>query len=148
MAIKRLYTIGYEGTDLDQFIAFLERQGITTLLDIRELPLSRKRGFSKTPLSVALEQAGIGYRHVRALGCPPEIRNRLKADGDYGRYFAAFNRYLLTQADVLEQLLDELDGNVALFCYERDPAFCHRRSVAERIKDLLALKPMHVAVPA
>ncbi|MBZ0250895.1 MAG: DUF488 domain-containing protein [Burkholderiales bacterium] len=148
MAIRNLYTIGYEGSDLDSFIEALAHLGITTVLDIRELPLSRKRGFSKTPLSGALAEVGIGYRHERALGCPPEIRNRLRHDGDYRRYFEAFNRYLLTQLDVVEHLVAELDGSVALLCYERDPAYCHRRSVAEQMRELFALIPRHVAVPA
>ncbi len=104
MAIKKLYTIGYEGSALEDFIEALKDLGVTTVLDIRELPLSRKRGFSKTPLSTALAAVGIGYRHERALGCPPEIRNRLRSDGDYRRYFDSFNRYLLTQLDVVEQL--------------------------------------------
>ena len=38
--------------------------------------MSHKRGFSKTPLAQALQQAGIDYRHLRALGCPKAIRDR------------------------------------------------------------------------
>lgn len=147
MAIKALYTIGYEGTDLEDFLAAVKDLQIDTILDVRELPLSRKKGFSKTALEGALARVGIGYRHERSLGCPPEIRNRLKQDGDYKRYFAAFNNYLVDQVPVIEQVVAELDGRVALLCFERDPEYCHRRSIAERIRDLFALKPHHVAVP-
>lgn len=148
MAIRKLYTIGYEGADLEGFLRAMKTLGVTTVLDIRELPLSRKRGFSKNALAEALSKIGVGYRHERALGCPPEIRNRLKEDGDYKRYFSAFNRYLETQLDLVERLVGELDGTIALLCYERDPDYCHRRSVAEQMKALFSLKPKHVAVPA
>jgi uncharacterized protein (DUF488 family) len=42
-----LYTIGYEGTDIDRFVATLKAVGVQLLADVRALPLSRKRGFSK-----------------------------------------------------------------------------------------------------
>lgn len=148
MAIKTLLTIGYEGSDLRDFLDTLVRLKVGTVVDIRELPLSRKKGFSKTALGEALEKRGIRYRHERALGCPPNIRNRLKEDGDYRRYFAAFNKYLGSQLDRVEQLVTELDGRVALLCFERDAEYCHRRSVAEQIKELFSLTPQHVAVPA
>lgn len=52
------YTIGYEGRELDEFVARLREQRIQVLIDIREKPASRKPGFSKTPLREALEEAG------------------------------------------------------------------------------------------
>ena len=148
MTIRTLMTIGYEGASLDDFLGALVKLRVTTIVDIRELPLSRKRGFSKQALSAALAEVGIAYRHERGLGCPPEIRNRLKATGDYRKYFAEFNRYLAGQGALLEQLGSELTGNVALLCYERDAEYCHRRSVAERLRELFELVPRHVAVPA
>src|ERR1041385_1037319 len=69
-----LRTIGYEGHSVDSFVGVLRRAGVKQLLDIRDLPLSRRKGFSKTPLKVALLEAGIGYEHVRDLGAPKEVR--------------------------------------------------------------------------
>jgi uncharacterized protein (DUF488 family) len=148
MAIKALLTIGYEGSSIEDFLEALVELKVDTVLDIRELPLSRKSGFSKNALSEALERVDITYRHERALGCPAQIRHRLRESGDYRRYFADFNKYLATQLEVIETVVDELDGRVALLCFERDPEFCHRRSVAEQMKELFGLKPRHVAVPA
>lgn len=147
MAITELLTIGYEGADLDGFICGLQKLRVNVVVDVRELPLSRKRGFSKVALGEALAAAGIDYRHERAFGCPPEIRNELKLTGDYDRYFKRFNRYLATRLPELKALGDELDGRVALLCFERDAERCHRRSVAERLKELFALNPRHVLVP-
>jgi len=63
-----LTTIGYEGVSVEAFIGTLARARVTLLLDVRELPSSRRKGFSKTPLSEALREVGIEYRHERALG--------------------------------------------------------------------------------
>lgn len=49
-----LFTIGYNGMDIDRFIAILRKAGIQHLVDIRKRPLSRKKGFSKTKLGLNL----------------------------------------------------------------------------------------------
>lgn len=98
-----LATIGYEGVSLPAFLATLETAGVTLLLDVRELPISRRKGFSKTALSKALSRIGIEYQHERALGAPRSVRHRLREDGDLKRYFADFREYLSGQ----EALLDE-----------------------------------------
>lgn len=146
--IRTLFTIGYERSILRDFIDALTALGVDTVLDIRELPLSRKKGFSKSALATALKKAGIKYRHERALGCPPVIRNQLRTDGDYVKYFRGFNRYLASQINLIDTLVTELDGRVALLCYERDAAYCHRSSVAASIEKRHDITPQHVAVPA
>ena len=52
-----LYTIGYEATTMAEFIAALTRAGVTQVIDIRALPLSRRPGFSKSPLAASLPRA-------------------------------------------------------------------------------------------
>jgi uncharacterized protein (DUF488 family) len=129
-----VFTIGYEGTSPREFLSKLRTAEVTTVVDVRELPLSRKHGFSKTALSEALAIAGIGYMHMRELGCPKEIRVRYRNDGDWTAYTSAFLRYLGTQkASVAE--LATLCGttSVALLCYEADPAQCHRTYVAQAV---------------
>ena len=49
--------------------------GVERVIDVRALPLSRRPGFSKTPLRGALEEAGIEYVHLKALGTPAEGRS-------------------------------------------------------------------------
>jgi uncharacterized protein (DUF488 family) len=51
MATSQVFTIGYEGRDIDEFVICLKDFNITRLIDVRELPLSRKRGFSKSTLA-------------------------------------------------------------------------------------------------
>jgi uncharacterized protein (DUF488 family) len=63
-----LYTIGYEGQTVEAFLQRLLAQGVLALIDVRELPLSRKPGFSKNALASALQRHGIEYIHMPALG--------------------------------------------------------------------------------
>lgn len=146
MTLKKIVTIGYEGADLADFLATLQTIGVTMLLDIRELPLSRRPGFAKTALREGLAGVGIDYRHEPRLGSPKAIRYQLRDDGNYKKFFRDFDRYLGTQADLLDTLSEELSGTVALLCYERDYNTCHRRSVARALGKLTGLTPKHQGV--
>jgi uncharacterized protein (DUF488 family) len=139
-------TIGYEGATLEDFLSTLKRAHVTLLLDVREIALSRRKGFSKTALSAALTHSGIDYRHERTLGSPKEIRHQLRADGNYQRYFRDFREYLATQRKLLEVLADELSGGVALLCYERNPAECHRSVVAQALATRAKTTVRHLEV--
>ena len=144
--MKRLLTIGYEGANLEDFIQILLDAKTDLLLDVREIPISRRKGFSKTALKQALAEAGIEYRHEKQLGSPKQIRHRLREDWNYKRFFGDFNRHLNRQTDLLEQLVEELTGNVALMCYEKDHTTCHRSSVVDKLAGSLGLKPIHLHV--
>lgn len=131
----RLMTIGYEKASLDDFLATLEGAGISVIVDVRELPISRKRGFAKSRLSEALAQRGIGYIHLRALGDPKPGREAARR-GDFARFRKLFAAHL--KSEEAQAALDELreiakTQMVCLLCYERDPQHCHRSIVAERI---------------
>jgi uncharacterized protein (DUF488 family) len=68
-----IFTIGYEGIRLSDFLDILNAQGISHLIDVREHAFSMKRGFSKTPLKIALESSGIRYDHFQMLGAPKPV---------------------------------------------------------------------------
>jgi len=146
MSIKNLVTIGYEGATPADFLATLELVGVTTLLDIREMAMSRRPGFAKTALREGLASVGIDYRHEPRLGSPKIIRNQLREDGNYSRFFRDFDRYLETQSDFLEEVAKQLTGTVALLCYERDHQQCHRRSVADKLTEITGVKTKHQGV--
>ena len=74
MSSCKLYTIGYEGRDIDEFVSLLKDNRITRLIDVREIPFSRKKGFSKSRLNERLQNENIDYVHIKALGSPSEIR--------------------------------------------------------------------------
>lgn len=141
-----LATIGYEGASLPALLATLKAAGVTLVLDVRELPLSHRQGFSKTPLSQALSKIGIEYRHERALGTPRAMRTRLRQYGDRERFLADFRDYLATQERLLDQLAGTLGGCVALLCFERNPADCHRSVVGAALARRTGNKVEHLSV--
>jgi uncharacterized protein (DUF488 family) len=124
----RIFTIGYEGATQPDFIEALKAAGVERIIDVRALPLSRRPGFSKTPLKGALGEAGIDYVHLRALGTPAEGREAARK----GRH-SDLKRIYAGQLELPEaiaqgaQMLDLADDKPsALLCFERDPAGCHR----------------------
>lgn len=132
-----IYTAGYEGLNIDAFIARLKQAQIDKVLDVREYPLSRKPGFSKKAFAQCLADAGIAYEHCPPLGCPKPIRNRYKVDGDWGLYARDFRAYIRTQPALLQRLVgDTAEQRICMVCYEADPAFCHRSLIAEAAHEL------------
>lgn len=127
-----LFTIGYEGRALDELIAELGSQRIDRVIDVRELPLSRRRGFSKTPLGEALNNAGIEYMHLRVAGNP--FRTEDEPLSKYKRYLAGASSAIATVADAAR------GHRVALLCYERLPMDCHRSLLAQRVRRKLGVK--------
>jgi uncharacterized protein (DUF488 family) len=126
-----LFTFGYEGHSIDGFIARLKKAGVTVVIDVRELPLSRKKGFSKTAFGAALKSAGIVYSHLPVFGCPKPIRNQYKADGNWKRYEKAFNTHIATQTAAIADLAKfSKEAEACLVCFEADFNFCHRSLVA------------------
>lgn len=126
-----LYTFGYEGLNLPSFIARLEQAGVRQVVDVRELALSRKKGFSKNGLASALIGHGISYIHMAALGCPKPIRNRYKHDRDWGIYEERFRAYLKTQSQAVLEVARLAKEKVScLVCFEADFRQCHRSMVA------------------
>lgn len=145
--MQALFTIGYEKADPADFIATLRAAGIDILIDVRERAMSRRKGFAKTALRNMLAEASIDYRHEPSLGSPSEIRNRLKRDRDYDRFFREYEQHLDQQGDVLDALA-QVDGRAVLLCYERNPNECHRLSVARRLTERTGLEVQHLGVSA
>ncbi|HEY5081205.1 MAG TPA: DUF488 domain-containing protein [Bauldia sp.] len=99
-----LYTLGYEGMSIEQFVDRLEKSRVRTVVDVRQMPLSRKPGFSKRALAAALAGAGVAYVHMVSLGCPKPVRDRYKDDGDWSAYAKAFRAYLKRHPAALAEL--------------------------------------------
>ena len=129
---RRVWTIGYEGHDPESFVAKLRAAGVERVVDVRELPLSRKAGFSKSALALGLSKSGIAYSHVKALGTPRAVRHAYKGGGD----FEAFKRDYLAHVAQHELAVTELEAvarqeRCALLCVEADVETCHRGILAD-----------------
>jgi uncharacterized protein (DUF488 family) len=129
-----LMTIGYEALTPPEFFGILERCRVSLLVDVRELPISRKPGFAKAALSASMAQRGLNYKHVAELGCPRDIRHEYREDGDWARYTIRFKSYLNMQEEALGRLAGWMrDERCCLMCYEEDFNFCHRSFVAGEV---------------
>lgn len=124
----RIFTIGYEATTMAEFLDALRNAGVERVIDVRALPLSRRPGFSKSPLRNALNEVGIDYVHLKALGTPADGRTAARAgkQQDLERIYAAQLELpeAIVQAEQMRDLAEEKPS--ALLCYEREPAQCHR----------------------
>jgi uncharacterized protein (DUF488 family) len=124
----KIFTIGYEGTTVPEFVSALKGAGVERVIDVRALPLSRRPGFSKSPLRGALEEAGIEYVHLKALGTPSEGRTAARAGrhSDMERIYAGQLELPEAMAQSAQMLELAREKPSALLCMEREPAHCHR----------------------
>ena len=123
-----IFTIGYEGTTMDAFLAALKQAGVEQVIDVRALPLSRRPGFSKNSLAATLRDAGIGYVHLKALGTPKPGRDAAKK-GDWRTMESVYAGQLQlpeAQAEAAKMRALAAEKKSALLCFERDPHHCHR----------------------
>jgi len=132
--MKKLYTIGYEGSTATQLLETLRNIGVEVLADVRELPLSRKKGLSKNGLAEGLAVNGIEYIHYRSLGDPKPGRNAARS-GNYVEFERVFLKHLATEnaQRALGNLLEVAESKVTcLLCFERCAHVCHRSYIADQ----------------
>jgi hypothetical protein len=130
---KFLYTIGYEGRSLEEYLNLLIKNGMAVLCDVRRNPISMKYGFSKSQLQSACEKLNIAYYHFPDLGIASEKRQNLASDADYQRIFAEYRAGTLHEnlKDQIEILnIISRQSKVAITCFEADHEHCHRNQLA------------------
>lgn len=131
-----LYTIGYEGISLEEYLNKLIINDIKVLCDVRRNSVSMKYGFSKSQLEKACVGVGIKYIHMPELGIESDKRQVLNTQSDYDKLFITYRHEVLTQTtDIQEKLLGLLMENrrIALSCFEANICQCHRKHLAEAI---------------
>lgn len=144
-----VHGIGYEKATVAAVIAALTTAGIEVLADVRALPLSRRPGFSKTALAGAAQEAGMAYRHFKALGTPKEGREAARK-GDY----AGLARVYAGQLELPEALAAAADlrdlasrKRVALLCFCGDAEKCHRSLLHAAMLPDFARIDLHPEMP-
>lgn len=85
-----LFTIGYEGISLEEYLSRLLKNDVKVLVDVRNNPLSMKYGFSKNQLKKYCESIGIRYLHFPEVGIQSEQRQELSSQADYDKLFAIY----------------------------------------------------------
>jgi len=137
-----IFSAGYEGKSLDEYLLTLFRSSVSVLVDVRKNAFSRKYGFSKSTLSSACAKLGIEYKHVPALGIESASRRNLDSQAEYDALFDEYRRTVLELRNAELDSLAEMVNNgsrIALICYEANPAQCHRTLVAELLSKLTGI---------
>jgi len=134
---KVIFTIGYESRDVYKFISRLKSHGVRQVIDVREKPISRKKGFSKSALSEELVKNNIEYVHMPKLGSPSEIRHEYKEGGSESLFFEKYKTYLESIHEQIE-ILDEYTSCLpsALMCFELSYVHCHRKIIAKELENI------------
>ena len=121
-----LFTIGYSGRTIDDFIALLVQHKITALCDVRSMPYSsRNPQFNREPLKKALKAHNIDYVFLGE-----ELGARPKDPSCYVAGKAIYQKIAATP--LFKNGLERIESGVqkgyvlALMCAEKDPMTCHR----------------------
>lgn len=128
--MEQVFTIGYQGRTIEEFIAHLVRENIETLCDVRRKPISRKKGFSKRALCSALEDAGIAYIHMPHLGMPVDLLLH-RNTRDNSPILEQYECRISNETKEVRRLADHTkETRVCLLCFEGDHQQCHRGVLA------------------
>ncbi len=133
----KLFTIGFTKKSARRFFELLRSSGARRIVDVRLNNVSQLAGFAKKDdlAYFAKEICGIDYLHLPALAPTHEMLDRYKKQGgnwqDYERQFLE----LMRQRRIEETISKEAVADGCLLCSEDKPHHCHRRLVAEYLKD-------------
>lgn len=142
-----LYTLGYQGVDVDTYVRKLKAAGVGIVADVRETPWSHKRAFCKNALTTELSKAGIGYIHVKSAGNPKENR---RTAPDLAECLRRYEEYLILNpggvSDLvgLVQMAASQNRTVCLTCFEKDVNDCHRSILVNAIKRQIRISAVHL----
>ncbi len=130
MASLSVVSVGYERRSVHELVEILESYEVGKLLDIRQTPISRRKGFSKIALASSLEDAGILYLHLRAAGNP-----YYKEKESIELCLRHYAYYLTNNPEIVETFAMELSRKtVAVLCYERQHDCCHRSILLDAVR--------------
>jgi uncharacterized protein (DUF488 family) len=134
-----LFTIGYEGISLEEYLVRLLKNDVKVLVDVRNNPLSMKYGFSKSQLKKYCASLGIEYVHIPEVGIQSDQRQELNTQSDYDKLFAVYRKNNLSKTTKSQnEILNLLKQHkrIALTCFEANICQCHRKHLAEAIENL------------
>jgi len=132
----KVFTIGFTKKNARQFFEKLRDSGTKRVVDVRLNNISQLAGFAKRDdLKFFLkEMCDIDYVHTPELAPTKEMLDEYKKlKGDWETYEKRFLD-LLEQRKIEERIPKEVIAEGCLLCSEDKPHHCHRRLVAEYLK--------------
>lgn len=140
MTEKLIYTIGYGGLKLNDFIDLLKHYSIASLADVRRWNKSLKnQAFSGSNLERELAREDIAYYWFPVLGGYRKFGIDIDDHGIATCFespgFRAYATYI-TRAPIVQPYLNKLvltasNSLTALMCGERYPWLCHRKILSD-----------------
>lgn len=133
----QIYTIGFTQKTAEDFFASLLKENVKRVIDVRLNNVSQLAGFSKKDdLRYFLKTiCGMDYAHLPALAPTQELLDRYKKHkSGWAIYECDFLRLMDERKieDIIPRAI--IDGG-CLLCSEPTPERCHRRLVAEYLRD-------------
>ena len=132
----KLFTIGFTKKSAETFFTRLQHAGVNRLVDVRLNNVSQLAGFSKRDDLRYFTKAicGIEYVHMPTLAPTADILTAYKKEkGDWGVYEQRFLNLMRSRRIECTVSREVLAGG-CLLCSEEKPHYCHRRLVAEYLK--------------
>lgn len=132
----KVFTIGFAKKSARRFFETLRESGTKRVIDVRLNNVSQLAGFAKKDdLAYFLKTiCGIEYVHLPVLAPTQEMLDDYKKRrGDWQTYEAKFLD-LMKQRRIEETVSREVVADGCLLCSEDKPHHCHRRLVAEYLK--------------
>jgi uncharacterized protein (DUF488 family) len=133
-----LYTIGFAKKSAEDFFSLLKATNIRTLIDIRLNNVSQLAGFTKRDdLKYFLKEiCNIGYMHLLDFAPTNNILDAYKKKKISWDQYESDYRQLLKQREVENKVSHECLDMACLLCSEPKPEHCHRRLLAEYLRDI------------
>jgi uncharacterized protein (DUF488 family) len=134
-----LYTLGYQGLSIAEYVRILRQAQVGLVLDVRDHAWSQRPEFVKSTLGNELARAGINYIHAPFVGNPAQIRKHARSPAQCLRKYKSYIEGEEEAIRILNQMIAEavtLGRSVCLTCYERDPLTCHRKILVDLLTSL------------
>lgn len=132
-----VYTIGFTKKSAQRFFELLRGSSAKHLVDVRLNNVSQLAGFAKRDdLKFFLREIGdIDYVHLPLLAPTQELLDKYKkGGGDWDLYQRRFLD-LMERRSIEDEVSRDLVEDGCLLCSEDKPHHCHRRLVAEYLRD-------------
>jgi uncharacterized protein (DUF488 family) len=139
----RIYTLGYEGLDVAEFLGLLRQNHVEAIIDVRATALSHKPGFSKTSLQNRAEDEGFAYHYHPGLGIPKGVRTTATIRKEL---WVIYESQILPahNSDLRDVVALCRSHTCALICFERDAEDCHRSILAKRVAKQTSAEIVHL----
>lgn len=143
-----VYTVGYEGRQVDSFLWVLMAAGVRRLIDVRNNPIARRYGFHKSTLTRLCAALDIEYLHLPELGVSSADRRAVETDAGRNHLFMTYTSVTIpSQSEAVRRVAQLVAERAsALMCMEANPCDCHRSRLAVTVAAQTGLPIRHLGV--